>query len=521
MDSLAFRNKSPLGMPGIGPFEALPDVIARQAAAQGLRQALVGGDERLGWSDFAARIDAVAVALSALGLSRGDNVALLGPLSIAAVTALFGILRAGACVVPLPTTAADKQLEAMARDANVRVVLAADGMRGRIGGAHVPSLLPGGLCDLDGFGGACDAHAAIRISPDDTFNIIYSSGTTGNPKGIVYDHAMRWFQATQTASSGVDERSVCLLSTPLYSNTTLAGGLLQVLAAGGSLVLMRKFEVREFIDLCRREKVTHATLVPVQCQRLLACPELDGGDLSGVSLRVTAAPLSQDLKRQLARRWPGPVFESYGFTELGAGCVLDLKAFPDKLHTVGRPKADVEFKVIDDKGRELPPGATGELVGRACTMMRGYHGKAGLTAQILWRDTRGLAYLRSGDLAKIDEDGFVVLLDRKKDVIISGGFNIYPADLEAVLAAHEDVAEVAVIGVPSEEWGESPLAIVVPRAQAVASAAQLREWANARLGKTQRLAAIEFRDHLPRGALGKLLKRNLRDAYWTGSGRRI
>jgi acyl-CoA synthetase (AMP-forming)/AMP-acid ligase II len=519
IDAPLFEPKSPLGMPGLGSFEAFPEIVARQADADPARQALICGGERLCWGEFVERIERVAHVLTKMGVQRGDNIVLLAPVSIAAVITLFGVLRAGGCVVPLPTTASSEQLEAMARDADAKVILVAESMKvqAELFAVRVPTVLRQGfrvLEELDGIAGG----TPVVNRPDDPFNIIYTSGTTGIPKGIMYDHAMRWFQFAQTRAAGIDEHGICIISTPLYSNTTLGGGLLQTLAAGGSVVLMRKFEVREFLDLCQCERVTQATLVPVQCQRLLNYPTLDDYDLSRLNLRVTAAPLALDLKRQLARRLPGRIVESYGYTELGAGCVLDLKAHPDKLHTVGRPRPDVELKIIDDEGREVPAGAAGEVVGRACTMMRGYHKQPELTRQLLWFDSGGRPFLRSGDIGKIDNDGFLSLVDRKKDLIISGGFNIYPTDLESVISGHADVSEVAVVGVPSEQWDESPLALVVLRAGSRTTEAEIRAWANARLGKTQRIAAVEFRDRLPRSSVGKVLKRELRAAYWPDAG---
>jgi long-chain acyl-CoA synthetase len=524
IDAPVFEPKSPLGVPGLGSFEALSEIVARQADVNPARQALMCNGERLCWGDLVERIERVAGALNSLGVGRGDNVVLLSPVSIAAVIGFFGILRAGGCVVPLPTTANGDQLEGMARDADAKAILVAESMKtqAELFAARIPTVLPGGFRILDVLDSIDSSSAvAVGVRPDDPFNIIYTSGTTGSPRGIVYDHATRWFQFAQNRAAGIDESSICIISTPLYSNTTLAGGLLQTLAAGGSLVLMRKFDAGEFLQLCQSERVTHATVVPVQCQRVLAYPELDDYDLSRLRLRITAAPLTLDLKRQLARRFPGRVVETYGYSELGAGCVLDLTGDADKLHTVGRPRQDVELKIIDDQGRAVSAGAVGEIVGRACTMMRGYYKQPELTRQLLWFDSSGRAFLRSGDVGKMDDQGFLSLLDRKKDMIISGGFNIYPADLESVIAGHADVYEVAVIGVPSEQWGESPLALVVLHAGSSATEAEIREWANARLGKFQRVAAVEVRDRLPRSSVGKVLKRELRAAYWPASGRHV
>jgi acyl-CoA synthetase (AMP-forming)/AMP-acid ligase II len=167
--------------------------------------------------------------------------------------------------------------------------------------------------------------------------------------------------------------------------------------------------------------------------------------------------------------------------------------------------------LIDEEGRELPPGSTGEVVGHSEGIMTGYHNQPAKTAEAEWADSTGRRFIRTGDIGRFDEDGFLILMDRKKDMIISGGFNVYPSDLEAVLRQHPGVAEAAVVGVPSERWGETPVAFVVPRAAVNLTADALRDWANERLGKTQRITAVEFTDSLPRSAIGKVLKRELRD----------
>ena len=252
----------------------------------------------------------------------------------------------------------------------------------------------------------------------------------------------------------------------------------------------------------------------MQVRRILAHPDFRGTDLSAFRVKLsTSAPFPAPMLREALDRWPGRIVNSYGMTEGGVGCMLDAGAHPDKLHTVGRPVLGCDLRVLDPEGRALPRGEFGEIVGRSATMMRGYLGDPERTAAALWWSPEGDAFMRSGDMGRIDADGFLELMDRSRDMINSGGFNVFPADLEAVLAAHPDVAEVAVIAVPSAEWGETPLALVVPRGAVEAEA--LRDWANARLGRTQRIAAVELRRALPRSDIGKVLKRELRAPYWT------
>jgi len=213
------------------------------------------------------------------------------------------------------------------------------------------------------------------------------------------------------------------------------------------------------------------------------------------------------------QRWPGDLVETYGLTEGGGACMLDARRHPDKLHTVGRPLDGHELRFIDERGEECAPGDAGEIVSRSPGMMLGYHRQPEATAAVMWHDAEGRSYLRTGDIGRLDAEGFLLLLDRRKDVVISGGFNVYPSDLEAVLRAHPEVADVAVVGVPSPAWGETPVAFVVARAGARPVPDALREWANARLGKAQRLSGLRLVDALPRNPIGKVMKRELRAAW--------
>jgi acyl-CoA synthetase (AMP-forming)/AMP-acid ligase II len=227
----------------------------------------------------------------------------------------------------------------------------------------------------------------------------------------------------------------------------------------------------------------------------------------------TSAPFSAALKADALARWPGELIEFYGMTEGGGTCILEARANPDKLHTVGQPAEGHDIRLIDDQGREVAAGEAGEVVGRSGAMMTAYHGQPEKTREAEWYAPDGQRFIRTGDIGRFDADGFLTLFDRKKDMIISGGFNLYPSDLEAALREHPAVADVAVVGVPSVQWGETPVAFVVARADHAVPAAELRDWLNARVGKTQRLSDLRLLDELPRSAIGKVLKRELRDGY--------
>ena len=351
----------------------------------------------------------------------------------------------------------------------------------------------------------------MEPDPDAAFNIIYSSGTTGTPKGIVQSQAMRWRQQVMAEKVGFAD-AVTLIATPLYSNTTLVS-LLPTLSWGGTVALLPKFNAAAFLDLAEGTAATHTMLVPVQYRRLMVEPSFDARDLSAFRVKTcTSAPFAAELKREVLDRWPGKLIEYYGMTEGGGSTVLVCNEHPDKLGTVGRPAPGHDIRLIDEDGGEVPVGQAGEVVGRSGVMMSGYHGLADKTAETLWHDAEGRAFIRHGDVGRFDADGFLTLTDRVKDVIISGGFNLYPADLEAALLADPDVVEASVIGVPSERWGETPVGFVVLAGGDVEA---VRDRANARLGKTQRLSEVIAMDELPRSEIGKVLKRELR-ARWMG-----
>jgi acyl-CoA synthetase (AMP-forming)/AMP-acid ligase II len=279
---------------------------------------------------------------------------------------------------------------------------------------------------------------------------------------------------------------------------------------------MKKFDARRFLEIAQDQRATHAMLVPAQYARLLALPEFDRFDLSGFRMKLsTSAPFAVELKREALARWPGGLVEYYGMTEGGGTCVLMAHERPDKLHTVGQPSEGCDVRLIDEDGREVGAGETGEIVGRSPAMMTGYRNAPERTREAEWFDGEGRRFIRTGDIGRFDDEGFLTLLDRRKDMIISGGFNIYPSDLEAALTARPDVAEAAVVGAPSAQWGETPVGFVVLKAGASADAEAMRAEVNATLGKTQRLAALRFVEALPRSAIGKVLKRELRE--WAGA----
>ncbi|UYY58851.1 class I adenylate-forming enzyme family protein [Sphingomonas sp. S2-65] len=484
-------------------FANVADLIRAHGRERPDKPAIVCGDERLSYAALDRGVDRVAAALQRDGLGAGTAVVILGSNSVAFGLIFLGALRAGCVPAPLATSATPDQLAAMVRDCAAPIAF--------VDAEFATLPLPARTLRLD----ALDAWLApkdaqplpVPVGPEHPFNIIYSSGTTGTPKGIVQPHAMRWFHIAR-APAGFDS-AVTLVATPLYSNTTLVS-FLPTLGWGGTVVLMPRFDAREFLVQAERHRATVAMLVPVQYQRILALPDFDRFDLSSFRLKTcSSAPCPATLKADILARWPGLLVEYYGMSEGGGTTILVCNAHPAKLHTVGTPLPGHDIRIIDDEGRELPPGDIGEVVGRSAAMMTGYHGREEVGAAAFWHDAEGRPFIRHGDLGRFDEDGFLTLVDRKKDLIISGGFNVFPSDLEAVLVQHPQVEDCAVIGVPSERWGETPAGFFV----GAADPDELLAWCNARLGKTQRLSRLHPIADIPRNALGKILKRALRGHF--------
>jgi len=496
----------------------IPDAIRAQAIERPQSTALVMDGARLSYAELDELMDRVAATLREHGVQSGDVIAFCASSSFEYLATFLGAVRAGVVPAPLLLTAAAADLAAMLSDSGAKLLFVDQAGAQRF--AHPESAAPTRIW-LDGTAEP-SLHEWLRprdglpfaaqIPPDSPFNIIYSSGTTGTPKGIVQPHRMRWAHVKRaTRLLGYNSSSVVMVPTPLYSNLTLVN-LLPALACGGTAVIMPKFDAARFLEISVDVGATHTMLVPVQYRRILDVGHFDRFDLSSFVMKVCAgAPCAPELKAEIMQRWPGALVDLFGMTEGGGTCLLFADEHPDKLHTVGRPQPGHDIRIVKEDGSEARVGELGEVVGHSEAMMLGYHNQPARTQEVLWEDGTGRRFIRTGDIGVFDADGFLILKDRKKDMIISGGFNVYPSDLERVLRKHDAVQDAAVVGVPSVQWGETPVAFVTLRDGACADAEQIREWANAQLGKTQRISALEIIDAMPRSGVDKILKSVLRE----------
>ena len=502
----------------------LPDIIALNAEFLHSKTAWVDRERRVSWREFGDGTSRVANAFRGHGLERGDRVVVLMKNSYEMAEAMFGIIRGGFVAVPLNVSITDEAVAGMIANSSARAVVASDehvdrvealraGLSDAIGDRFIGvATQRDGWYDYAAFtGSAPHTPPDVAVEPTDECNIIYSSGTTGLPKGIVHDHACREAWASDMAVPlRYHSGAITLCNLGLFSNISWVA-MLSTMYAGGTIVIDRHFSAEHCLEKIQDERITHAAMVPLQYQKLVECESRGEYDLSSLDAYMCCgSPLAPSLKRAVMDKLPGQFIELYGLTE-GLVTILSPEDMAARIDSVGRPCPGQRLVVLGNDDEVLPMGEAGEIVGHARFMMAGYHDNDEANEEATWVHPDGSRWLRTGDIGKLDDDGFLYLVDRKKDMIISGGQNIYPADIEAIMLGYEGVSEVAVIGIPHEKWGETPLAVVV-RSKEI-DAVELTAWTNARTGRQQRINAAVFVKELPRNPNGKVLKRELRKTF--------
>nr|VFK16573.1 MAG: Acyl-CoA synthetase (AMP-forming)/AMP-acid ligase II [Candidatus Kentron sp. LFY] len=509
-------------------------LLSRHARYRPRHTALVFEEQRIDFATLDRNVNRLANALRANGIEKGKHMATVLPNCVELLELYWAAAKTGVVVVPLSPLLNAPALSRLLHDSHTEMVFANADFAPTLDEIkpELPDILPHhyiltgpatGTSAPDGFrsytdftaDASNDALPDAGIRMDDIFNICYSSGTTGDPKGIVHSHFVRSMYAALFASVWrMTPESVVMHAGSIVFNGSFVT-LMPAWGQGCTYVLMPAFDPDTFIETIAAEKVTHIMLVPSQIIALLNHPDFTRENVGSLEMLMSlGAPLFLEHKEKIDELLPGRFYELYGLTE-GFWTILDKNDYEKKPNSVGVPPSFFEMRIVDENNREVPVGEVGEITGRGPAIMQGYYRRPDLTDKAIVD-----GWLHTGDMGYVDEDGFLYLVDRQKDMIISGGVNVFPRDIEEVVVHHPKVKEVAVFGVPDDKWGEAPVAAVILKEPGAIDPAELAAWINQNVGaKFQRVREVVSMDDFPRNVAGKTLKRVMREEYSDGRQR--
>jgi len=514
----------------------LTQVVSRGALLKGSRTALHCGDESRTWREFADRVARLAGVLADLGVKADTGVAILADSGFPYFEYHFAVPWAGGVMVPLNTRLADAELGYILNDAQAEVLICGAEYASRLPALRklAPGIREVLTIDVPADGGHHDYETLLRARApladcrrggSDLLAIIYTGGTTGHPKGVALAHSNLVANTlAQIPNMEFHEDMVYLHSTPVF-HTAGSARIYSTMTALGTGIIQPRFDVDGVLEAVEKHRVTHLLLVPTMINRLLNSPRFADTDFSSVTnISYGASIMPESLVRKALQLLPKVRFtQSYGMTELSpSAAYLQPKyhvlegPLAGRIKSIGQPIHTAEIRIADEQDNEVPRGEVGEIQVRGPMVMQGYWKQPEATAETI-RD----GWIHTGDIAWRDAEGRLYLVDRKKDMIISGGFNIYPRDIEDVLTAHPAVARAAVIGVPDPKWGEAVKALVVTKPGETPDADALAAWIKERKGSTHVPKSFEFVERMPLTPLGKVDKAVLRAPYWAGRDRQV
>ncbi len=499
-------------------------LITRHARFRSEHIALVFNGQSHTYRELNDEVNKLANALLAHGLKKGDKFATVLPNCLELMLAYWAAAKSGLVIVPCSTLLQEGGLITLLNDSDTALVLVHNDHRHLFNNIRhkVPNVRDDRWIVVQG-----DAGEGFRIydelvakvssgePPDqniqdsDIYNIMYSSGTTGVPKGIVHTHYVRAMYCTMFASSWrMTPESVVLHAGAIVFNGAMLD-LMPWMYLGCTYILHESFDAGAVIRDIKDKRVTHIIMVPAQIIALLNHAEFNPETMRSLEMiQNVGAPLHLEHKKRLNETLPNRFYELYGLTE-GFVTILDKHDSLRKIGSVGVPPAFYEMRILNESDEVCSPGEVGEICGRGPLMMPGYYKRDDLTEKAIVD-----GWLHSGDAGYVDEDGYLYLVDRLKDMIISGGVNVYPKDIEEIVVQHPDVDEVAVFGVPDERWGEVPIAAIKPASDQHVDSPGLIDWVNQRVdAKFQRIRDVAILNEFPRNAAGKTLKRTIREDY--------
>jgi long-chain acyl-CoA synthetase len=506
----------------------LGQMLAQTAERLPNKTAIRFRDQETTYADFDKRANQVANGLIALGIQPGDRVALLIHNLPLFMEAYYGILKAGAAVVPLNVLYKPAEIEYIVKDSGAKALLtlapfAAQALQAAANAPELqkvivasPEEMPGAILWRDAFGQASEAAPNVAVGDGDVAVIPYTSGTTGRPKGAMLTHRnliANCEQCEHVERIKPQEDDVVWIALPLFHIYAMNVGMNLTVKAGGTMALIERFEPASALESIQSNKCTVLYGAPPMFVVWAQMPNIRDYDLSSVRYIASGAAALPVKIMELFESMAGvPISEGYGLTEASPVVSSNAAGPVTKPGTVGRPIPGVEVKIVSADGGEVAPGELGELICRGENIMRGYWKQPEATAEAL-RD----GWLYTGDLATVDEDGYISIVDRKKDMVIVSGYNVYPREVEEVLFKHPAVADVSVIGVPDDYQGESVMAVVVLKPDQTATEQEIIDYCRDQIAVFKCPRKVLFREALPKNNTGKVLRRELRESVAQGA----